>query len=673
VSKDQTAKRAERLREQLNEYRYRYYVLDDPSVEDAVYDSLNVELRELEQRHPELVTSDSPTQRVGAKPAGGFASVAHQTPMLSLNDVFSFEEVDAWVVRIRKLVPGTFDDSYYGEIKMDGLAASLVYEDGVLKRGLTRGDGRTGEDVTANLRTIESIPLRLRHHKSVPMEVYMGRFEVRGEVLMYKQVFADMNADRQKEGKPLFANPRNTAAGTIRQLDPKLVAARKLSFHVYAVVSDVEGVTTHGDEHELAAKLGFKVEPNSEVLNDSEAIKKYLNKWGEDRKQLPYGTDGIVITVNDRNQYQRLGVVGRAPRGSLAYKFPAEQATTKVKNIQVSIGRTGAATPFAVLEPVHIAGSTVQMATLHNAGEVARKDIRIGDTVIVQKAGDIIPEVVQSLPKLRTGSEKPFVMPKNCPVCGEPLFKKPQEAVWRCINFDCPALERGRIIHFASKVAFDIEGMGEKNVDALLDAGLIKDAADLFTLTKEKVEGLERFAEISASKLVDSIQAKKSISLDRFIFALGIRHVGQQTAFDIADHFGSIEKFKSASLDELLQVPGIGQVVAQSAHEWLNSQRNQQFLQKLNQVGVRPQPVVRVVGPLTGKQFVITGTLSSFSRDQAGEKIASFGGKLQNSVTKDTSYVVVGDDPGANKIAQAKKLDLPLIDEQALLKLIKLK
>lgn len=667
----QATKRVDKLKELLNEYRYEYYVLDSPTVEDSVYDSLNVELRELEAKFPDLITKDSPTQRVGAEPMNKFQSYPHQTPMLSLNDVFSFEEVDAWENRVRKLVGADFKDEYYAEIKMDGLAASIIYEGGLLVRGLTRGDGRSGEDVTSNLRTIDTVPLKLRKDPSVPDEVYTGRFEVRGEVLMYKKVFEELNLKREEAGKPLFANPRNTAAGTIRQLDPKLVAERKLSFHVYAVATEVPGLATHGDEHELAAKLGFKVEPHSKVLQSTKQVEDFLGEWEEKRKELPYGTDGVVVSVNGRRDYFRLGVVGRAPRGSIAYKFPAEQATTKIKDIKVSIGRTGAATPFAVLEAVKIAGSTVQMATLHNANEVARKDVRIGDTVVVQKAGDIIPEVVRSLPELRDGRERVFQMPTDCPVCGEPLSKEPQEAVWRCNNFDCPALERGRIIHFASKAAFDIEGVGEKNVDALLDAGLIKDASDLFTIKAEDVERLERFAEISANKLVSSIQSKKRITLDRFIYALGIRHVGQQTAFDIANQFGSIDNLKKATFEELQEVEGIGDVVAKSSYEWLNSSRHIEFLNKLVERGVVPSEIKKVEGPLSGKNFVITGTLSSWSREEAGEKIASLGGKLQNTVTKDTNFVVVGDAPGSSKIAKAEKLGLQVIDEDKLLSMLK--
>lgn len=669
MTRGEAAERIAKLRDQINDYRYNYHVLDKSTMSEAAADSLKHELSQLEDQFPDLITPDSPTQRVAGKPSLKFAAVAHDTPMLSLQDVFDDAEVKVWIERIKKLRPGLNDD-FYVEIKMDGLAASVIYEDGLLVRGLTRGDGRTGEDVTANIRTIDQVPLTLRRDKDVPDQVYRGRFEVRGEVLMYRAVFDRLNAEREKAGLPLFANPRNTAAGTIRQLDPALVAARPLSFHVYAIATEVPGMKTHADQHALAAKLGFKVEPHSRVVKGAKGIMDYAREWEEKRRRLPYGTDGLVATVNDTADYNALGVAGKAPRGSIAYKFPAEQATTRLRNIMVSIGRTGAATPFAVLDPVKIAGSTVKMATLHNAGEIKRKDIRIGDTVIVQKAGDIIPEVVEPLPKLRTGKEKQFEMPKNCPVCGQSLFKKPREAVWRCVNFDCPALIWGRIVHFTAKDAFDIEGMGEKNAEALIEAGLVREAPDLFRLTYGQVVKLDRFADISARKLIESIQSRKNVSFDRFIYALGIRHVGQQTAVDLAGHFGSLENFRQATLEELRNVAGIGEVVAASVRDWLNDSRHQKYLQELIEVGVNPEPVKRVKGPLSGQSFVITGTLEAFSREGGGERIAALGGKLQNSVTKDTDYLVVGDGPGASKLKQAQKYGTKQIDESQFLKLL---
>lgn len=670
MTKAEAAERIAKLREQINEHRYRYHVLDDPSVSDAVYDSLTVELRELEGTYPDLVTPDSPTQRVGGAALTRFMTVSHDRPMLSLNDVFDHESVSTWVERIKKILGARFKPEFYGEIKMDGLAAAVIYEDGVLVRGLTRGDGLVGEDVTNNLRTINSIPLRLRRDPSVPPEVYQGRFEVRGEVLMYKKMFAELNEKRLQAGQPLFANPRNTAAGTIRQLDPRLVAERKLSFHVYAVPTDVVGINSHQQEHDLASKLGFKVEPHSRVLKGKKDILRFLAEWENKRKSLAYGTDGVVITLNDRDNYLALGVVGKAPRGSVAYKFPAEQATTIVKDIMVSIGRTGAATPFAVLEPTLVAGSTIGMATLHNESEVHRKDIRIGDTVIIQKAGDVIPEVVESLPKLRTGKERKFVMPTHCPVCGTKLEKGDKEAVWRCPNFNCYALERGRIIHFASKDSFDIEGLGEKVVDALLDSKLIRDAADVFRLTADDVAGMDRFAQKSADNLVAAIQARKSVPLDRFIYGLGIRHVGAQTATDLAMHFHTLERFKAATAEELAEVPGIGTVVAASVLEWLGQERSRELLKKLEAVGVKAQPVKVIEGKLSGQIFVVTGTLEMGSREAAEEKIKALGGKAGSSVTKDTTYLVVGDDPGKSKVEKALKLGTKQIDEAELARLL---
>jgi DNA ligase (NAD+) len=669
MTKTQARERIALLREQINEHRYLYHVLDSPSVTDEVYDSLTRELRQLERQHPELVTPDSPTQRVGGEALKKFVPVPHAKPMLSLNDVFSQDEVQAWIARMSKLLPDLLP-GFYAEIKMDGLAAAVIYEDGVYVQGLTRGDGYVGEDVTFNLRTIQTIPLRLRLDPSVPKEVYRGRFEVRGEVLMYKKVFVDLNAARSAAGLPLFANPRNTAAGTIRQLDPRLVAERPLSFHVYGVATDVPGMATHADEHELASKLGFKVEPHSRVLRDQNQVQTFLKEWEERRKSLPYGTDGVVLTLNDRAAFGRLGVVGKAPRGAVAYKFAAEQATTKVKDILVSIGRTGAATPFAVLEPTVVAGSTIQMATLHNEGEVRRKDIRIGDTVVIQKAGDVIPEVVASLTKLRTGTEKVFRMPTHCPICGTKLVKTDKEAVWRCPNQDCYALERGRIIHFGSKGAYDIEGLGEHTVDALLESKLIADPADLFNLTVDDVSGMPRFAQKSADNLVNAIQSRKAVTLDRYIYGLGIRHVGVQTAIDLANHFGTLERFRDSSLLELQTIPGIGDVVAASIASWLQSDRGQKLLSKLDQAGVNPNSLKPVEGKLSGQSFVITGTLNSGSREAVGEQLKALGAKIQTSVTKDTSYLVVGADPGDSKVTKAQQYGTKQIDETALIALM---
>lgn len=670
MTKAQAAERISKLVSELEEHRYKYYVLDAPTLSDAAYDSLNQELESLEQQFPDLVQPDSPTARVGAKVLSRFAPVAHATPMLSLRDVFSRDEVLAWAQRMETAADGG-QLEFYAEIKMDGLAASVVYENGLLAQAVTRGDGSVGEDVTANIKTIKMVPLSLRQQTSVPRSVYQGRFEVRGEVLLYKREFEALNAARAKAELPLFANPRNTAAGSVRQLDPQLTAERNLSFHVYGVPTAIDGVSTHAAEHELAHKLGFKVEPHSQVLHSVDDIMAFTDQWEQRRQSLPYGTDGIVITVNDRELFNRLGVVGKAPRGAVAYKFPAEQATTRVKDIQISIGRTGAATPFAVLEPTLVAGSTIQMATLHNEGELHRKDIRIGDTVIIQKAGDVIPEVVQSLPKLRTGKEKIFRMPTHCPICGTKLEKGVDEAVWRCPNYNCYALERGRIIHYASKDALDIEGLGEQTVDALLDSKLIADPADLYHLTVDDVAAMPRFADISAKNLVQAIQGSKRPTLDRFVYGLGIRHVGAQTARDLAAHFGTVTKFRQAELDELQRIPGIGKVVAEAITDWLADKRQSHVLEKLEHEGVKPATYHQIRGPLSGQNFVVTGTLEAFSREVAGERIEALGGLLQTAVTKDTDYLVVGANTGASKLAKAQKLGVKQINEADLLKLLR--
>lgn len=669
MSHTEASQRLIKLRDLINEHRYQLNVLDRSDISEAAADSLKHELVQLEGLYPDLVTPDSPSQRVAGKPLDKFSAVPHERPMLSLNDVFDRAELTAWAVRCEKALGHSIAE-YFVEIKKDGLAGAVIYENGMLVQGLTRGDGRTGEDVSQNFRTIESVPLRLRRDLTVPEEVYQGKFEVRGEVLLFKEDFAQLNQSRDATGKPLFANPRNTAAGTMRQLDSALVAQRRLRFLAYLTATDIPGANTLADDQAAIKAVGFNVENHSRVLPNVNAVMEFVDEWAEKRKTLPFGTDGLVITINDKTDFNRLGVVGKAPRGAVAYKFAAEQTTTIVKNIMVSIGRTGAATPFAVLEPTLVAGSTVGLATLHNESEVHRKDIRIGDTVIIQKAGDVIPEVVASLPKLRTGVEKVFKMPKNCPVCNTLLVKTDKEAVWRCPNFYCPALERGRIIHFASKDAYDIEGLGEKVVDALLVGKLIEDAADLFKLTSEQAASLERFAQKSAENLVSAIQTRKLVPFDRYIYGLGIRHVGAQTAVDIADYFGSLEKFIHTEQAELVEIPGIGTVVAESVMEWLGEDRNRELLNKLDQMGVHPQVVKHIQGKLTGQTFVITGTLTAGSREQIEKRINALGGKVGTAVTKETTYLVVGDDPGKSKIDKATKSGTKQIEEAELAKML---
>lgn len=671
MNKRQATERIAKLRELINDYRYHYHVLDESIMSEAAADSLKHELSQLETEFPDLITPDSPTQRVAGAPLPGFKQLEHSSRMLSLNDVFDESELQAWRDRITKLLPAGAKLEYFADIKMDGLACALVYQDGVLVRGITRGDGFVGEDVTANVRTIESVPLSLRAGKKID-KFLQGRTEVRGEIVMYKDEFAKLNEQRAKEGKPLFANPRNTAAGTIRQLDPKLVAGRPLHFRAYDLQRDeAQEVSTYDFAYDAMRELGFLVNREATVLKSVEEVKKYADKWETERQKLPFNTDGLVVKVNDRQLYQRLGVVGKAPRGAVAYKYPAEQATTKVKDIFISIGRTGAATPVAMLEPVVVAGSTVQMATLHNESEVARKDIRVGDTVIVHKAGDIIPEVVEPLVKLRNGSEKPFKVPTHCPECNTKLVKlKAADAVWRCPNEACPSRAWKRIEHYASKPALDIEGLGEKNVIALLNAGLIEDPADIYTLTKDEVIKLDRFAEVSANKLVNAIQEKKNPPLNRFIYGLGIRHIGTQTAIDLANHFRALEKLQSSTIDELAEVEGIGEVVAESVVEWFSEPRNQDLLEKFAKFGVEPQSVKHVGGKLSGQNFVVTGTLEHMSRDQAAERIRALGGTFQSSVGKDTDYLVVGANVGASKLAKAAKLGTKQINETEFLKIV---
>ncbi len=671
MNRQQAAARIDKLRDLINDYRYQYHVRDESIMSEAAADSLKHELSQLEANYPELVTPDSPTQRVAGAPLPGFTQFEHSSRMLSLNDVFDETEITAWRDRLIKLLSPDAQLEYFVDIKMDGLALALIYQDGVLVRGITRGDGFVGEDVTANIRTIESVPLSLRADPKF-QQFLTGRTEIRGEVVMYKADFARLNQARTAEGKPLFANPRNTAAGTIRQLDPQLVAGRPLHFRAYDLLrDDPDQVPTNAYAYQALHQLGFLVNQEAKVFRAVPELMRFAHTWETKRGSLPFNTDGLVIKVNNRQLYRRLGVVGKAPRAAVAFKYAAEQATTKVKDIFVSIGRTGVATPVAMLEPVVIAGSTVQMATLHNESEVARKDIRVGDTVIVHKAGDIIPEVVEPLVKLRDGSEQPFKMPTHCPECNTKLVKyKAEDAAWRCPNQACPSRSWKRIEHFASKAAMDIEGLGEKNVIALLNAKLVKDPADIYTLQPQDLLKLDRFAEVSANKLVSAIQAKKQPALGRFVYGLGIRHVGTQTAVDLANYFRSLESLNQATIDQLAEVEGIGEVVAESLVEWFSEPANQKLLQKFQQLKVWPQPVKQVGGKLSGQKFVVTGSLESLGREEAAEKIRSLGGTFQSSVAKDTDYLVVGANVGAAKLAKAAKLGTRQLTETEFLKML---
>ena len=672
---DAAKKRISKLIDQLNELSYEYYVLDNPSVDDSVYDGLIKELKLLESKYPDLVRKDSPTMRVGGTAVSGFAKVTHTSRMLSLNDVFDENEVEAWASRMEKLTESTALE-FFVDIKMDGLACSIIYEDGVFASAVTRGDGTTGEDVTSNVRTIASVPLKLRQVKG--LESYLsGRTEIRGEIVLYKEEFEKLNKQRQEEGLATYANPRNLAAGTIRQLDPKLVAGRPLVFRAYDLLVDPSSRIETNEQAYLTIKsLGLIVNPpsfkNSYVAKDINSVMKAVKMWADKRDSLDFNTDGLVIKLNDKAIYKKLGIVGKAPRAAIAYKYPAEQSTTKLRDIFISIGRTGAATPVAILSPVVLAGSTVQMATLHNDGEISRKDIRIGDTVVVRKAGDIIPEVVEPMVKLRDGSEKVFKMPKNCPDCNTELIKSKQdEAIWRCPNSKCPARVQNQIMHFASKTAMDIDGMGEKNIKALLDAKLISDAADLYSLKFDDVVTLDRFAEISARKLIDSVADKKHPSLAKFVYGLGIRHVGVQTANDLVSHFHSLDNLRDASEDELLKIEGIGEVVAESVVTWFSDPDNLHHLTKFKKNGVEAVEVKLKNQSLVNQYFVISGTLRNYDREEAADLIRSMGGVFQSSVGKDTTTLVTGESPGKSKVEKAEKSGIKIVSEDELTQLLK--
>lgn len=673
MNKPQAEKRLAELRQLMATYAYEYYVLDEPSVSDAIYDGLMRELKDLEAAYPDLVTADSPTQRVGAAPLSEFKKVEHSIRMISLNDVFSREEVEAWVERTEKLAPGRTTE-FFTDIKMDGLACALIYEDGVFKQAVTRGDGFVGEDVTSNVRTITSVPLTLRQDVPGEYQVFLqGRTEIRGEIIMYKKDFEALNRVREQEGKPLFANPRNLAAGTIRQLDPKLVADRPLRFRAYDLLrQDAAEVPTNMFAYQALRALGVAANPQARVFTTIDDVMHFVDEWSEKRHELPFNTDGLVVKLNDRKLYAELGSVGKNPRGAVAYKYPAEEATTIVKDIVLSIGRTGAATPVAVFDPVVVAGTTVQHASLHNADEIARKDVRVGDTVVIFKAGDIIPQVERVLVELRPKTAKSFNMEAELArQYPELQFERPEgEAVYRVKGASGPLLLKKALEHFASKGALDIDGLGEKNVVALVDAGLVHDLADIYTLTYDQVVQLDRFADISSTNLIKAIAAVKRPPLPRFIFGLGIRHVGSQTAIDLAERFGDLDALATATLDELLAIDGVGAVVAESVLAWFADPDNQLLLEKFKQLGVTPHYESHAQGPLHGKNFVITGTLETMGRDLAADKIRSLGGTFQSSLGKDTTYLVVGKNVGTSKLAKAAKYGTEQISEHDLLKII---
>ncbi len=663
MTKPQAKKRLTRLRKEIDRHRYLYHVLDRPEISDEANDSLKHELTQLEQQFPDLVTLDSPTQRVGGEARTGFAEVRHRVPMLSLGDAFTPEELAQWEVRNRKLVPARTTVRYMCELKIDGLAVTLRYQGGLFVQGATRGDGRRGEDVTANLRTIEAIPLRLQ--KDAPADC-----EVRGEVYMTRDAFAALNERQKKAGGKVYANPRNVAAGSVRQLNPKVTASRDLRFVAYDIAVGPR-FRTHHEEHDALRAWGFPTNPHAAVVPDLRAVNRYHARWEERRERLPYEIDGIVVLVDDHGLFDRLGVAGKAPRGALAYKFAARQATTVVEDILVQVGRTGALTPVAVLRPVSVGGTTISRATLHNEQEVHRKDVRIGDTVIIQRAGDVIPEVVQVLPRLRPKDSRPFHMPKHCPICGSPVTRAARGAVHRCTNASCAAQQERSIRHFVSRAAADIERVGPKLIRKLLDEGLIRDAADLYALKEADVAALERYAETSARNIVTSIAARKRLPLGRFLYALGMRHVGSITADDLAAVFGSLPKLQRASFAAVNAVDGVGEIVAKAVVDTLADPRTLQLLQKFRRHGVTIEHPPRVGrGPLLGTTVVVTGAVPGMTREEAHAAVRRLGGKVSASVGKSTRLLVVGAGAGSKR-AKAEALGIPTMDAAEFARLVK--
>jgi DNA ligase (NAD+) len=666
ASKDRAAKEAKKkiseLRAAIDHHSYRYHVLDEPEIADAEYDALVGRLMELEDSWPDLVTPDSPTQRVGAPPSDLFAPVHHRTSMMSLDNCFSLEELLAWGKRVERGI-GTVD-AYVTELKMDGIAVNLIYERGSLVTGATRGDGRVGEDITSNLKTIPSVPLKLR--SGAP-----DFLEVRGEIYMQVADFEKLNRGLEEAGARSFANPRNAAAGSLRQKDPRVTSERKLSIVVHGV-GHAEGMRFKSHTEALAAvrEWGLRTNPENRRASTLDEVYEICSHWAEHRHDVPYEIDGVVVKVDAIAQQEELGSTAKAPRWAIAYKFPPEERTTVLQDIQVHIGRTGAATPFARLEPVFVGGVTVGTATLHNEDEVARKDVRIGDTVIVRRAGDVIPEVVGPVVSLRTGSERPFAMPRKCPSCGSDIVRMEGEVVARCVGLDCPSQRVERIFHFASRGAMDIEGLGYQTIQALINKGHLRDIGDIYFLTAEQLAELDGFAEKSIDNLVKAIQRSKKRSLANLIYGLGIRHVGGTAAELIAIEAGSLDRLQSMTVDELVALEGVGAVIAESIAAFFAQERNLEVLDKLRAAGaVNQAPARRKAGPLQGQTFVLTGSLEKFSRPEATRALEGLGAKVTSSVSKKTSYVVAGDAPGS-KFERAQALKIPVLDEAGLERLL---
>lgn len=656
VAQHDVEKQIAELREQIEKHNYAYYVLDQPSISDAEYDELMRKLMELEEQYPQYKTPDSPSQRVGGAPLEAFQKVTHRVPMLSLSNAFNEGDLRDFDRRVRQEVG---DVRYVCELKIDGLAVSLRYEDGYFVQGATRGDGTTGEDITENLKTIRSLPLRLRKQVTI---------EVRGEAYMPRKSFEKLNEKRKMNGEELFANPRNAAAGSLRQLDPKVAASRQLDIFAYHVVNAEElGILSHSAALNYLDELGFKTNPARQVCETIDDVLSYIEQWHGRRASLPYDIDGIVIKVDAFAQQKQLGATAKSPRWAIAYKFPAEEVVTQLVDIELSVGRTGVVTPTAILQPVRVAGTIVQRASLHNEDYIREKDIRLGDYVVIKKAGDIIPEVVRSLPERRTGKEEPFDMPTHCPACASELVRLDDEVALRCVNPQCPAQIREGLIHFVSRQAMNIDGLGEKVIAQLFEHGLVRSVADLYTLTKDQLVALERMGEKSATNLLQAIEASKQNSLERLLFGLGIRHVGAKAAKTLAEHFETMERLQQATKEELTAIHEIGEKMADSIVTYFSKEEVKQLLERLRAYGVNmtykgAKQTVDISSTFAGKTFVLTGTLQSMSRSEAKETIEALGGKVTGSVSKKTDVVVVGEDAGS-KLEKARQLGITIWDE----------
>lgn len=659
------------LREKLRYHEYRYYVRDEPEISDAAYDRLMERLKELEAAHPDLVTPDSPSVRVGGAPREGFQTVRHARPMLSLDNAFSYDVLREWDRRVRE-GSGKEKIEYIAEHKFDGLSISLQYEDGVLVRGVTRGDGTTGEDVTPNVKTIRSVPLRVDATALKKVKL-PADFEVRGEVMMTRKAFDALNRQQERIGGKIFVNPRNSAAGAVRVLDPTITASRKLDFFAYYLLVDGKApFAKHSESLEALKQLRFRASDDWKLCNGVQEVIAYCEDWDAKREKLPYEIDGVVIKANATSIQNELGFTAKAPRWAIAFKYPARQETTVVNNILVNVGRTGALTPVAILEPVQVGGVTVSRSTLHNMDEIERLGVQIGDTVLIERAGEVIPHVLKVVKEGKP--RKPFRMPKNCPECGSAIHHVEGEVAYRCVNAACPAKRKESILHFAGRHAMDIDGLGEKSVDQLVDKGMVKDVADLYTLKEEEVAALERMAEKSAQNLLEEIEASKKNSLARLIYALGIQFVGERTGQLLAEHFSSLEELATAKEAELEQVPEVGPKVAASIVEFFSEPANRQLIKKLAKAGVRPTAEKREVksDKFAGKSFVFTGGLANRTREEAGAIVVAHGGKVSGSVSKKTHYVVVGTDPGS-KYDKAKELGVTILSEGEFEKLVGLK